>query len=326
MERMLQQAWTRRAWLARLLWPLSVLHLFLWTLRKSLYRRGFWRSESVGVPVVVVGNVIAGGAGKTPLVLALAEHLCKQGWQPGIVSRGYGRRLASRVLSVRPDSSPFDVGDEALLLHRRLALPVVVGANRVEAARQLRREHPQVNILLSDDGLQHLALQRDLEICVFDERGIGNGWMLPAGPLREPWPRAVDLLVGPAGSGLGADCHTPVRRLAPAAQRASGESVSLEALRGVAIVAVAGIAQPSRFFAMLQAQGLRLVRCVALPDHHDFASGPVALLPGERLLCTEKDAVKLWPIQPEALAVALTVDLPPALLLALDEKLRKLRT
>jgi tetraacyldisaccharide 4'-kinase len=206
-------------------------------------------------------------------------------------------------------------------------VPVFVARQRIEAARALLAAHPEVNILVSDDGLQHLALARDIEVCVFGDRGLGNGLLLPAGPLREPWPRYVDLVLHtgqqPAFTG-----HAARRALANTAVDARGHRVALDALTGP-LVAVAGTAQPQAFFDMLRARGLALARTDALPDHaglpdyarwhatlkHDFATDPVTVL------CTEKDAAKLWAFCPEALAVPLVFDLPQAFLDEFDRLL-----
>ena len=182
----LQRAWLERGAAAALL-PLAWLFGALAASRRGLYRAGMLRRVEVGVPVVVVGNLIAGGAGKTPTVLAVVRLLQRHGRRPGIVSRGHGRTDAG-VLEVSPDTLAQDCGDEPLLLRLRAGVPVCVARDRVAAAQALRRRHPEVDVIVSDDGLQHLRLARDLQIIVFDERGAGNGWLLPAGPLREPLP------------------------------------------------------------------------------------------------------------------------------------------
>src|SRR5207237_9693541 len=167
-------------------------------LRRATYRHGWLKSERAGVPVIVVGNVVAGGSGKTPIVQAVVQHLKDRGLRVGIVSRGYGRR-ADDCREVRTDSVASEVGDEPLLLARSCGVPVFVAARRIEAARALLRAHPQTQVIVSDDGLQHYAMPRDVEICVFGDGGAGNGWLLPAGPLREPWPRDVAFVIGPGG-------------------------------------------------------------------------------------------------------------------------------
>ena len=319
-EAAFRQLWQRRSLGTRLLWPLSQLYRLLAGGQRWLYRHGWRKAQHPGVPVVVVGNVIVGGAGKTPVVLAVLRHLQAQGWQPGVISRGYGRQSADCRL-VQPDSHPQEVGDEPLLIARACQVPVAVARQRIVAARHLRAQHPEVNILVCDDGLQHWALARDVEICVFNEEGLGNGWLLPAGPLREAWPRPVNLVVY-AGTAAPTPCPAPgfalQRQLAPWAVRADGTTVALSDLQGQALVAVAAIARPEHFFAMLVAQGLSLAHTVALPDHFSFADWPSPALPGQVLLCTEKDAAKLWRYHPHALAVPLQVQLAPGFFAALD--------
>lgn len=317
MAQALQRAWLRRGALAWLLLPLSLLYGVLAGLHRSAWRGGLLKRARVGVPVIVVGNVVAGGAGKTPVVMALVNHLGSRGIAAGVVSRGYGR-ASTDCREVKPASVAAEVGDEPLLLARQCAVPVFVAPRRADAARALLAAYPATQVIVCDDGLQHHALQRDIEICVFDERGIGNGWLLPAGPLREPWPRAVDLVLR-VGASVGIDGFEVRRRLAPFARRADGARRELTALKGRPFVAVAGIATPAAFFAMLRREGLQLARELALPDHHDFASDP-APDAGE-LVCTEKDAVKLWRLRPDAWAVPLEVEIEPGFWNALDRKL-----
>ena len=297
--------------LALALWPFAVLHGLLLRLRRLAYGRGWLQVRAAPVPLVVVGNLVVGGAGKTPTVIALVHALQAAGRRPGVVSRGHGRR-GTAVAAVAAGSDAADRGDEPLLIARRTGVPVWVGASRVDAARALCAAHPEVDVLVADDGLQHLALAREAEIIVFDERGAGNGLLLPAGPLREPLPAAL-----PTGCWLLYNAPAPTtalpgtlarRRLAgalPLAQWAagtpfdSGARQALRALRGRPIVAAAGIAAPERFFAMLEAKGLILQR-LPLPDHHHFTTLP---WPADTpdVLVTEKDAVKL-----EAAAVGTT--------------------
>lgn len=318
MARALQRAWLRRGALARLLWPLSLVFGALAGLRRGAYRSGWIGSERVAAPVVVVGNVVAGGSGKTPVVMALVEHLRSRGLTPGVVSRGYGRSLAD-CREVRADSRANEVGDEPLLVARRCEVPVFVAPNRAQAARALLAAYPATRVIVSDDGLQHYRLQRDIEICVFDERGCGNGWLLPAGPLREPWPRRVDLVLH-AGAPAGIAGFEVRRRLAPLARRADGTQIELAALAGRPLAALAGIARPEAFFAMLRDQGLQLARTVALADHHDFSRESIGE-DGCELICTEKDAVKLWRLRPQAWAVPLQLAIEPEFWAALDRLL-----
>ncbi|QHI97257.1 tetraacyldisaccharide 4'-kinase [Xylophilus rhododendri] len=322
----LQAAWRRRGLTACLLWPLSLVYRAAWAWRLAGYRSGRRPSVKLPVPVVVVGNVIVGGAGKTPTVIALVQHLQSRGIAVGVVSRGYGRTLPpgddDGGLEISAGSDPQHAGDEPLLIHRRTGVPVFVGRDRVESARRLLRAHPQVRLLVCDDGLQHLALARDIEVCVFDDRGVGNGWLLPAGPLREPWPRSVDLVLhtgqSPAFAGYRGE-----RRLADHALRTDGSQVALATLAAMTgsrtrLIAIAGIARPQAFFTMLRERGLVLAETHALPDHADFTRDLPPIAADSTLLCTEKDAAKLWQQRPDALAVPLHFTLAADFLARLD--------
>jgi tetraacyldisaccharide 4'-kinase len=319
MTQALQRAWLRRGVLARLLWPVSFLFGALAALWRGAYRMGLIKSVRMPVPVVVVGNVVAGGSGKTPVVMAVVEHLRSRGLSPGVVSRGYGRATTSGCREVRSDSHASEVGDEPLLVAQTCGVPVFVGSDRALAARALLAAHPATRVIVSDDGLQHYRLQRDVEICVFDERGTGNGWLLPAGPLREPWPRAVDLVLR-TGATTGITGFEVSRRLAPLARRADGMLIALADLKERHLKALAGIARPEAFFEMLRAEGLQLAQTLALPDHHDYGTTPVGGEGGD-LVCTEKDAVKLWRLQPQAWAVPLLLAIEPQFWAALDRLL-----
>ena len=308
------QAWAQhKSWPARLLWPVAQVYAALSALRRAGYTTGWLTTERLPVPVVVVGNVVAGGAGKTPTVIALVHHLQRQGWRPGVVSRGHGRTSDALVqvqvqVQVSSTTTPAEAGDEPLLIHRATGAPVCVGRRRADAARALLAQHPDVDVIVCDDGLQHLSLGRDLSIAVFDERGVGNGWPLPAGLLREPWPPQAggrhrpDLLLVQGREGTpaielatgGIPRFDAQRRLADAVHNLAGEKRPLAALRDQPLTALAGIARPGAFFSMLRARGLTVGQEAPLPDHADAAayrdllshvSGP--------LICTEKDAVKL---------------------------------
>ena len=322
LQRILTRAWTQRGAFAWLLWPLAFLFGTLAALRRSLYRWGVLKAAHLPVPVIVVGNVVVGGSGKTPVVMAVVRHLQAQGLAVGVISRGYGR-TARDCREVFEHSRIADVGDEPALIKRSTSAPVFVAARRAEAARALLAHYPNTQVIVCDDGLQHLALARDLEICVFDDRGVGNGWLLPAGPLREPWPRPVDLVLHtgshPAFAGL-----TAQRTLAPYAVRADASRVALNDLArpgGPPLLALAAIAKPEAFFTMLRAQGLPLARTLALPDHYDFVLYKVNKYNGYTVICTEKDAVKLWARQPDALAVPLIFTPEPEFLAQLDTQL-----
>lgn len=301
----LQQAWATRGPLACALWPLSLVMGGLVGLRRFGYRIGVWRPVRLPVPVVVVGNLVAGGAGKTPTVLAVVSLLQAQGHRPAIMSRGHGR-ADTLVREVAPGTDAGLAGDEPLLLRRRSGVPVWVGHDRVAAGRALLHHHPDTTVLVSDDGLQHLALARDLQIVVFDERGTGNGWLLPAGPLREPMPDRTDTAFGgvpslvvynaprPSTALEGTLARTRLAGVVPLADWHRGApSRPLDQLPRQRWLAVAGTARPQRFFGMLRAAGVDVVEC-PMPDHHPYATLPwPADTPA--VLTTEKDAVKLDP-------------------------------
>lgn len=328
----LVQAWQARGVAAWALWPVSLLYGALVRVRRALYRAGALGSEHAGRPTIVVGNVIAGGAGKTPVVMALVQHLKARGMRPGVISRGYGRST-SDCREVLADSLASEVGDEPALISRTCGVPVFVDRRRIAAARALLARYPSTDVIVCDDGLQHLALRRDLEVCVFNDQGVGNGFLLPAGPLREPWPRALDWVLYPDTAKRPASTAPAFvlrRGLADHAVRADGSSLSLQALRGRPVHALAAIARPEDFFGMLRAQGLTLARTSALPDHHDFTGwkdggGDGAAQGGQwPLLCTAKDAVKLWQVRPDALAVPLEVGVEPGFFAAVDARLQSL--
>ena len=315
---LLPQIWVSRSLSARTLLPLSWLYGALVHLRRGAYQRGWLASGHPGAFVIVVGNVIVGGAGKTPTTIAVVRHLRQLGLHVGVVSRGHGRQ-DDRIRPVLADSRPDQVGDEPLLIQRSTGVPVWVGAARLQTAQLLLQAHPEVQVIVCDDGLQHLALQRDLEICLMDDRGSGNGWLLPAGPLREPWPRPVDLLLHTHGQTDGQGFWAR-RQLSQLAINALGQSRPLQSFHGQAVDAVAGLARPQAFFDMLRAQGLQLAQTHARPDHDDFADWSVPGS-GRPLLCTEKDAVKLWRHQPDAWAVPLELEAEPAFWRALERRL-----
>ena len=332
----LQREWLAGGPLSALLWPLSGLYGCVLSLRTLLYRLRVLRVETLPVPVIVVGNWIVGGAGKTPTTLALLKLLQAQGVQGlrvGVISRGYGRKDDGVHLLTR-NSSAGEAGDEPLLINLRTGVPVAVGRDRVAAARALLAAHPGLQLLISDDGLQHWRLPRALSILVFDERGVGNGRLLPSGPLRQraaaPGPNEIVLynaskpsteLPGFMGqrSFAGAVALDAWWRGEPASMQA------FEALRGRPLLAAAGLAQPQRFFQMLEERGLS-IEPLPLPDHHDFSALPWPAGTPEVLL-TEKDAIKL---RPEALGstrawvVALDFQPEPAFEQAFIERVQRL--
>jgi tetraacyldisaccharide 4'-kinase len=336
LEFALTRAWTGRGPLACALLPLSWLYAAGHAVHGGLYRSGLLRAWRVGLPVVVVGNLYAGGTGKTPLVIELVRELKARGWRPGVISRGYGRRGAD-VRPVEPGAHAGEVGDEPLLIAQAAAVPVVVGADRVAAARVLHSLNPKCNVIVCDDGLQHPRLARDVEIAVLHFRGIGNGWRLPAGPLREPPERLrrVDAVV------LNGDVpplriHGQVFKmqsrldevyaLADPSRRAPLATLVEEQRRhGTRVVAAAGIAAPERFFAMLRDAGLAIDE-VPLPDHHDFAVSPFFGRDYDVALVTEKDAVKCrasaaMKSDGRLCAVSLRTGVEPALIDLVEAKL-----
>jgi tetraacyldisaccharide 4'-kinase len=284
-----------------LLLPFGLLFFLIVALRRGLYRAGLLRSERLPVPVVVIGNITAGGAGKTPLLIWLAKALRRAGRRPGIVSRGYGR-ASDRVRKVGAGDTAADVGDEPLLICRRTECPVFVGADRVAAARALIEAHPECDVILSDDGLQHYRLARDVEIAVFDARGVMNGWPLPAGPLREPVSRLRDVsavvMNGGEGVPAGAVPLFSMELVGEHFERLGDPARTCAAaeLRGKRLHAIAGIGDPARFFAHLAALGLSC-EPQAFPDHHRYVADDLPR-EGDAIVTTEKDAVK-FPVAPQ---------------------------
>jgi tetraacyldisaccharide 4'-kinase len=284
--------WYRRGAIAWLLWPASLVFLVVVLARRLLYWLRLLPSRHPGIPVIVVGNVTVGGSGKTPLVLWIAEFLKAKGWSPAIVSRGYkGSSETPRAATLA--SEPAEVGDEPVVLARRSGCPVWVGADRLAVIAALRAANPGANVVILDDGLQHYRLRRDLEIAVLDGRGTGNGFLLPAGPLREPaWRlRTVDAVVANGLSRMGDFSMVLVgdtlHRMTDARDRRP-----LKAFAGQTVHAVAGIGDPKRFFLQLGAAGIK-VAPHPFPDHHAFRPRDLEFGDGLPVLMTEKDAVKL---------------------------------
>jgi tetraacyldisaccharide 4'-kinase len=284
--------WYRRGPTALLLWPISLVFLVGVFLRRLLYAVRLFKSAHPGIPVIVVGNLTVGGSGKTPLVIWIAEFLKSKGWSPAIISRGYGARVdAPRAATVAAEAS--EVGDEPIVLARRSGCPVWIGPDRVQVAAALRAAHPDVNVLVLDDGLQHYRLRRDIEIAVVDARGLGNGFMLPAGPLREPRLRlrTVNAVVAHGGSAVkdfsmslaGEEVH----RMTDARERRP-----LKAFAGQRVHGAAGIGDPNRFFVHLGRAGVKVIPH-PFPDHHPFTARDLDFGDGLPVILTEKDAVKL---------------------------------
>ncbi|MFZ2651725.1 MAG: tetraacyldisaccharide 4'-kinase [Burkholderiaceae bacterium] len=301
-SRTLQESWLRRGPLAAALLPAAALYAMLIAARELFYRAGWLATHTLDVPVIIVGNLIAGGAGKTPTVIAVVSLLRRHGYTPGIVSRGYARQ-GTTTLEVRADTSPNDCGDEPKLLLLRTHAPVMVGYDRVAAGRELLRRHPEVDVLVCDDGIQHLALARTAQVIVFDERGVGNGWLLPAGPLREALSRqcpqrSVVLYNAAAPStpwpgSLARRVLTGVVELRPWWRGETASPAALASLRDRPLLAAAGTARPERFFDMLSTHGLSF-DSLPLPDHYPFTQLPWPDTATD-VVITEKDAVKIDP-------------------------------
>jgi tetraacyldisaccharide 4'-kinase len=293
LESLLTQAWQSRGFIACLLLPLAGIFFLIIFFRRLFYRLGIFASSTLPVPVIVVGNIFIGGTGKTPLVIWLVSVLRAHGYSPGVISRGYGAQ-ASAVIEVKADMSAAQTGDEPLLIARKCEVPVFVGRDRVAAARGLLAVYPEVDVIIADDGLQHYALGRKMEIQLSDTRGHGNGWLLPAGPLREPVSRRSDFYVINGGVS-SASAHTYNMQLtgAHAVQMVDRQQrLDLSSLQNKRVAAVAGIGYPERFFEMLRSQGVVLESALGLPDHFDFSTNPFAEIKADIILITEKDAVK----------------------------------
>ena len=299
-NRILTETWLHRGLLAWTLRPVAGLYSLLVRLRWLAYRLNWLKTERLNIPVLVVGNVVAGGAGKTPLVIALIKHFQASNVAVAVVSRGYGR-VHDASIEVHLTTPVSASGDEPALIKLATNAPVFVANKRVDAVRCMLQAYPEAALVICDDGLQHYALHRDIEIAVFDDRGIGNGWLLPAGPLREPWParqaRGIDLVLHtgqvPAFQGF-----TSRRQLATFARAADGSKTPLAELQGQPLIALAGIATPHAFFSMLRSRGLHLQKTFVLPDHHHFQEWETNFFAADCLnhtvLCTEKDAIKLF--------------------------------
>ena len=299
-------------------------------MRRSAYRRGWARSEHPGVPVVVVGNIVAGGSGKTPLVIALVERLRAAGWKPGVASRGHGREDATTARWVEAGSSANEVGDEPLLIAMRTGVKVRVDRDRAAAANALAANG--CNVVVCDDGLQHYRLARDIEIDVQDaRRRHGNGRLLPAGPLREPIERTADctfrvLNLGTAtDTGAGQDAAFgvwPMQLVAgPTRPLLGGRLQPLSAFAGQRVHAVAGIGDPERFFSTLRSVGIAVVPH-AFADHHAYVPADFEFGSALPVLMTEKDAVKCTAFADARMhAVPVEARLPVAFWIALLDRL-----
>ena len=354
--------WEKRGLKALLLWPVSVLFGWLTNLRKALYAIGILRSQSISLPVVIVGNIRVGGTGKTPTVLAIAKALYLQGFKPGIISRGYqsnSSNITSAPKEVTPESSPIEHGDEPCYMAQALAdqkTPVMVHSHRVNAAKALMIKHPDVNVIISDDGLQHYKLKRwpareggrDIELVIRDARGEGNEWLMPAGPLREKPDRARDFTL----NIIGTDATTskafppyfqdapnfvlPVKTGQLCQLTAPDRRMALHEITQLLdpnedpekqLLAAAGLGNPKKFFDLLKSNGLKFQE-MALPDHFDFATNPFRENTAKVILITEKDAVKCRQLNDykddeRIWILPITVDLPKDFVAQMVEILKR---
>lgn len=292
LERTLIKTWHEKNGLSFTLRPFSWLFCLIAIIRRFAYRTGLLRSTRLPVPVIIVGNLTVGGTGKTPVVIYLAELLKSAGYHPGIVSRGYKGKATSWPQQVRPDSDPVMVGDEAIVISRRTRCPMAVGPERTVAAKALL-DHHDCDVIISDDGLQHYALQRSLEIVVIDGvRRFGNGYCLPAGPLREPLSRlqSVDLKLT---NGTAANDEIALRYQFNDLISLHDTSLrqELSGMKGQTVHAIAGIGNPQRFFDLLRQQGLKVIEH-SFPDHYYYYESDIVFDDEYPVLMTEKDAVK----------------------------------
>jgi tetraacyldisaccharide 4'-kinase len=325
-EAYVTREWQRRGAFAWAMAPAACAFGAIAAIRRAMFALGWREQTAIGIPVVVVGNVTVGGTGKTPTVIALVEALRAAGFTPGVVSRGYG--ATGREPRPVTLASPADqVGDEPVLIARRTSAPVWVSPDRVACAQALRAAHIDVDVIVSDDGLQHYGLARNVELVVFDQRLAGNGFLLPAGPLREPLSRRRDatLVNNPFDRTLPSWPDTFALTLAPGDAWHLGDPSlrrPLAQFAGARVLAAAGIGSPERFFATLRAAGLSPATR-PLPDHYAFRDNPFINEPVDAILVTEKDAVKLGAWRDARIwVVPVEATLPARLIALVVEKLR----
>ncbi|WP_137940175.1 tetraacyldisaccharide 4'-kinase [Chitinivorax sp. B] len=328
---LLDTLWYRSSVLAIPLFPLTLLFGSVSSIRRGLYRIGALKSVALPVPVIIVGNISVGGAGKTPLTIYLANQLQALGFKPGIVSRGYGG-TTSTPTAVNATSDPKAVGDEPVLMARHSDCPLVVAPDRAAAAQHLLQQFPACNVILCDDGLQHYRLRRDIELCVVDAtRGFGNGLLLPAGPLRETPRRLkeVTAIILNGSPTVNLPTHRPLFRMHLVGHRFThliepNQQVEANHFADKKVVAVAGIGNPQRFFDYLQALGLT-PSCHAFPDHHPFSMDELAFPDADIIVMTEKDAVKCCGAKDVRIwTLPVSATLEPDLAEFVVEQLRKL--
>ncbi|MFO1257359.1 MAG: tetraacyldisaccharide 4'-kinase [Gammaproteobacteria bacterium] len=316
------QSWYQTSPLTIFLRPLSRLYEKVISFRKNFLTK---RALKIQVPVIVIGNITVGGTGKTPLIMKLYEALKGEGFQPGIVSRGYLSQLSSDFpILLKEHHGPEDVGDEPYMIYRRIKAPVMICKDRVKAIEALLTIMPSVNVILSDDGLQHYSMQRDIEVAVIDgDRRFGNGELLPAGPLREPISRlkSVDFAVC-QGIPQGNELSMKLVGETLCALNNPHLTQSLRDLKSMTVHAVAGIGHPERFFKNLSAHGLNVIPH-PFPDHHLFQASDFDFKTMAPIIMTEKDAVKCMQLSiPNAWYLPVNAEVDPNLIQAILRKLR----
>jgi len=291
LSRFFNHIWYGNAWQCMIFLPASWIFRQLVTLRRFFYRTHILESKEFSIPVIVIGNITVGGTGKTPLVIWMIELLRSAGYRPAIVTRGYRGRASGWPQQVRVDSDPFIVGDEAVLLAQQCKCPIAAGPDRCASIEALL-EHTDCNIIVADDGMQHYAMQRDIEVAVIDGvRRLGNHRLLPAGPLREPAARLeeVDFVVSNGVAGRGE--YSMLVKALVAKNMQSGQVIGLERFSGKKVHAVCGIGNPARFFNSLRQFGIEVIEH-AYPDHHKYDMSDISFTDNLPVLLTEKDAVK----------------------------------
>lgn len=287
--------WYSQNPVAWLLLPVSWLFCAVAVLRRLMYVKYLLPTYALPVPVIIVGNISVGGTGKTPLLIALSDYLAQNGYKPGVISRGYGADVTGEY-ALSADDDAASCGDEPVLIHQRTARPVVIGRDRVAAAKKLLAEY-DCDVILSDDGMQHYRLNRDIEIAVVDtQRKFGNGFCLPAGPLREPVSR-LNKATMVVYHGDSSDRHRISLQFGDAFNLDTAERKKLESFVPDTVHAVAGIGHPERFFTQLRSVGLDVIEH-AFPDHHKYTGSDIEFSDDAPVLMTEKDAVKCKPQYP----------------------------
>ena len=338
----LHRQWQRRGIWAWLMAPFSLVAYLVLALRHLSLRSIAANSARAPIPVIMVGNLYIGGTGKTPIVIALLEQLRAKGWHPGVISRGYGVQAGADALTGCGTIDASRFGDEPALIARESGAPVAVHPNRRLAWQALLKHYPQTDVIVSDDGLQHATLTRDIELVVQDTRGVGNGWLLPAGPLRDPPARlrTIDALITRLTT---TESPPPSRGLAPKEFEARMSISGFRQLAGEqrlspaeflafcankTISAYAGIGAPERFFVDLRTLGLQLQRTTALPDHHTFTPTTLCAPQADIVIITSKDAVKCDALPDEKIWVAQVRSTfsDPHFAEWLDERLNQIQT